>query len=369
MIQCAVVGLGIGLAHCAGYLASPHAKLYAVCDLMPERLSAVRGTFRQGSMLVLKSLIGDHEIPERWEDLGVKVYDSYDRLLEDEGVHCISLCTPDDTHADLAVKALEAGKHLLLEKPVDITLEKAERVRAAAEKAGTYLSLGYEFRVNPVVMRLRELVETGALGDIQGFSLYHYRTPFKRDKFEKWIQKKSRSGGLLVEETCHWFDLARFVTGKDISSVHCVRTADIHPDFDFEDLAYVNGTFSGGGIFQISHALTGFDFSLVINLHGMKGTAWAGLKENARSSLDNFSTSYYGILATGSLNAGPEEAAVTTWGIEATEPLNIRDMVMAFVESIHTGTPVPCSLEEGIASLAAALAAGRSADERRIVEL
>lgn len=369
MVNCAVVGLGIGLAHCAGYMQYPDARLYGVCDLIPERLSHVGGTFDSGSMLVLKHLFSGADLKKKWEDLGVKTYNCLEDLLKEPKIDCVSLCTPDYTHSELGIKILASGKHLLLEKPVDITEEKAEHIIREASGSGLLVSVAYEFRINPVILALKGLVESGELGRVEGFSLYHFRSPFKKDKWNKWIQKKELSGGLLVEETCHWFDLAEYITGKEIKNIHCVKTGGIHSEFDFEDLAYVNGTYKEGGIFQISHALTGFDFSLIINLHGTKGTAWGSLKEEALSSLDNFSTSYYGLTAFGKLNASPSEARVKTYGREAAEPENIRQFAAGFAEAVNNKLGPVCSLSEGLRSLRAAIAAGVSAEEGRIVEL
>ena len=131
MLKAAVVGLGIGHAHCAGYLASPHATLAAVCDLMPERLARVSGTFDQGSMSDLRSLYPPEVLQQRWQDLGVSIYESLEEVLADESIQVISLCTPDHTHAELGARVLRAGRHLLLEKPLAISLRGAERIGEA----------------------------------------------------------------------------------------------------------------------------------------------------------------------------------------------------------------------------------------------
>jgi UDP-N-acetyl-2-amino-2-deoxyglucuronate dehydrogenase len=119
-LKAAVVGLGIGMAHVAGYIQSPDTELYAVCDLMPERLSKVGGTFNQGSMLCLRPLISMDILGNSWEEIGVKTFSSLDELLEDDAIDIISICTPDYLHAEHAEKVIKAGKHLLLEKPIDI---------------------------------------------------------------------------------------------------------------------------------------------------------------------------------------------------------------------------------------------------------
>ena len=91
MIRAAVVGLGIGLAHCAGYWKSPYAELAAVCDPVEIRRRTVGGTFSQGSMEVLKPLFPSDLLSRRWEELGVKTYASLEEVLEDPSIDLVSL--------------------------------------------------------------------------------------------------------------------------------------------------------------------------------------------------------------------------------------------------------------------------------------
>lgn len=368
-MKSAVVGLGIGMAHVAGYWNNPRAELVAVCDAWEPRLTHVGGTFNQGSMHVLKPLFDPAVLPKRWPDVGCRTYSDIAQVAADPEVQLVSLCTPDYLHEEHAVQLLEAGKHLNLEKPVALTVAGAERVAAAAAANNRRLAIGYEFRVNPAVRRLRQLVADGALGEVAAFSLYHYRTPFRRNKWNHWIQKKEYSGGLLIEETCHWFDLARFVTGKEVATVSAEATDRIHPDFDYEDVAYVQGRYTDGGVYQISHALTGFDFSLVLQVHGTGGTAWCGLKEERYSSLDGGATSYLGIVSWAPLNALPTDAEVTTYDVEATEPFNIRDLTGATVDAFASGTPAAAEYADGLRSLKIALAARDSLETKKTIEM
>lgn len=359
-----VVGLGIGMAHAAGYLEHPAARLYGVADLLPERRVGVGGTFAGGSFSDLRPLFEPAMLDRRWEDMGVRVFADLEEVLSDPAVDIVSLCTPDHLHTVHTEAVLAAGKHLLLEKPVALEPAAAARllplVRAARER-GLSVGVGYEFRRNPAVLRLRELVGSGALGEIAAFSLYHYRTPFRRDKWQHWIEKEELSGGLIVEETSHWLDLARFIPGAEIARVQAETTDRVHPDFDYEDIAYINGRYAGEAVFQISHALTGFDFSIIIQLHGTMGSAWCGLKDARYSTLDAGSTTYYGVVSWGPQNGGPREAHTETFDASVTEPFNIRDFTRHFASCVEDGTAPAVSFEDGMRCLEAAVAARRSA--------
>lgn len=360
-MKAAVVGLGIGHAHCAGYLQSPHAELEAVCDLMPERLSHVGGTFEQRSMPDLRSLYPPELLGRRWEEIGVKTYTSLKELLKNKSIEVISLCTPDYTHAELAVEILRSGRHLLLEKPLALSLRDAEAIGEALSCSQSTFAVGYEFRLNPAITQIRQLIAEGIVGRVEAFTLYHFRRPFKRDKWESWIQKEETSGGLIVEETSHWLDLLRFITGSEVTQLCCHTTEAIHPDFDFEDIAFIQGNLLEGGIFQISHALSGFDFNLTVSVHGSRGTVWCHLKDNPVSRLDAMQSKYCGLVAWGDPNRGAEAAGSREYGLEATEPYNIRDFTMNFVRCI-VGRQMPAvGYEDALKALELSLAAREAA--------
>ena len=114
-----------------------------------------------------------------------------------------------------------------------LTLDGARRIAESARSRGRRVAVAYEFRMNPGVRALKELIDSGDLGAVKAFNLQHFRTPFRRDKWNRWIQEEDKSGGLIVEETSHWFDLARYLTGRDIASVYTVGTGEVHDDFDY----------------------------------------------------------------------------------------------------------------------------------------
>jgi predicted dehydrogenase len=369
MYKAAVIGLGIGMAHVSGYMESEFAQLYAVCDLMPERLASVGGTFKQGSMLCLKQLFPQELLEKSWEDIGVIVYRRIEDLLNDSEIDIVSICTPDYLHPDHLSKVMASHKHIFLEKPLAIELQAASSMESEIRNYDRSFAIGYEFRVNPAIALLRELVTTGKVGKVEAFSLYHFRTPFRLDKWNHWIQRKECSGGLVIEETCHWFDLARFITGKEVSTVHCVTNDAINKDFNFEDIAYINGTFRDGGILQISHALTGFDFSLQLTVHGTEGTVWCSLKEDVFSSLDNGSSNHLAVVCLGKPGMKPKDAQVWTFGEEATEPFNIREMVKLYCRNLAEGKAQITGFDDAFESLRIAVGALQSAREKVVVQL
>lgn len=362
MTRAAVCGLGIGMAHCAGYLAAKGVELVAVCDLLPERRTHIGGTFDSGSMLSLKGLYDQATLSNTWESIGVRVFDDLDSMLSFGEFDVVSLCTPDHLHVGQAEAILDAGKHLLLEKPVALNRVAAlelEREANGAAAQGIRVGVGYEFRRNPATSKIRELVSE--IGGVESIAVHHFRTPFKRDKWQQWIQHRSTSGGLIVEETSHWFDLIRFLTAQEVEDLHCVATDRILPDFDFEDVAFVSGHLSNGSIFQVEHSLAGFDYSFTVSASGPKGSIWFALKNQDRSMLDAGQTTYTGIVAWGDPNRPAAEAQRILYGPEVGEASTIMENVRHFAESIETGEPLDCTVADGRRALEIALLANESA--------
>lgn len=351
------------MAHVAGYVVSPYSRLVAVADAWDVRRERIGGTFSQGSMLNLRPLFESETLEKRWHDLGARVYRDVASVAADSDIDLVSLCTPDDLHEEHAVLLLEAGKDLIIEKPIALSLAAARRIHSAARASTRRVAVNFEMRINPGVVKLRELVTSGVLGEVQAFNLQQYRAAFRRDKWEKWIQEKSRSGGLIVEETCHWFDLARFVVGKEITAVHAVSNDRVHDDFDFEDIAYVHGEYHDGAIFQVGHALTGFDFSIIIQVHGTRGTAWCGLKAHPFSFLDGGQTNYLGVVSWGPVDPAGLSPKFITYGDEVLEARNIRDHVAECVENLVSDQPFRADLSDGLASLDVSLAASAAVSD------
>ncbi|HLM13744.1 MAG TPA: Gfo/Idh/MocA family oxidoreductase, partial [Reyranella sp.] len=102
-----------------------------------------------------------HDLP------GVPVHRTFDALLADSNVDLVDIVGPNHLHADMAIKALEAGKHVLLEKPMATTLADSERLVAAAERSGRHCGIVLQLRVSRQWARVRELIAEGALGQVR----------------------------------------------------------------------------------------------------------------------------------------------------------------------------------------------------------
>jgi predicted dehydrogenase len=145
-------------------------------------------------------------------------------LIARDDVDLVDICTPGDTHADIAVAALEAGKHVLCEKPLANTVDEARAMAAAADRArahGIRSMVGFTYRRVPAIALARQLVQEGRVGEIR-----HVRAQYLQDWLVDpetpltWRLQKDRAGsGALGDTGAHIIDLAHFVTGERITGV------------------------------------------------------------------------------------------------------------------------------------------------------
>ena len=207
----AVLGLGIGMAHADAAYASSNADLIAVCDIDDKRLAKAQKKYP-----------------------GVAVYTDLNDLLTDSRIDIISICLPSAMHADFAVRAMEAGKHVLVEKPLDITPERAQLIEDARVRTGMTCGVVHQNRFNVDMYPIREALDKGRLGKlIMGtFAVKWYRDQRYYDNgwHGTWDMD---GGGSLMNQSVHTVDLMRWLMGE-VESV-CSHMGIFDHDIDTED--------------------------------------------------------------------------------------------------------------------------------------
>lgn len=189
---------GISRAHIPGFLACrDRAVVTAIADIDED---AARRARRE---------LGGGEIYTDWRD-----------LLDRGAVDAVDICLPHDLHAPVAIAAAACGKHILVEKPIARTLEEADTMLAAAERAGVTLMVCHDRRYHPTFARIKELVDDGAIGRPLLLRLDHNQhirlTP------DHWIFQKERlGGGAVMSCLTHQFDLIRWYGGA-VAQVGCL---------------------------------------------------------------------------------------------------------------------------------------------------
>jgi predicted dehydrogenase len=155
-------------------------------------------------------------------------YENYRKLLEEPGVDAVAVCVPAPSHAEVAIAAVNAGKHVLIEKPMAATLADSERIMAcAADSPGLKIMVGLNMRWHRLVRKGREIIRTGGLGKIRSarsiLSSYHASVP-------DWGARRCSGGGVLFELGVHHFDLWRYLLGSEIEEIYAASRSECWED-------------------------------------------------------------------------------------------------------------------------------------------
>jgi predicted dehydrogenase len=303
-------------------------------------------------------------------------------LITRDDVDLVDICTPGDSHAEIAIAALEAGKHVLCEKPLANTLAEAEAMAAAAAKArerGVRSMVAFNYRRVPALAHARHLVASGALGEIR-----HVRSVYLQDWLSDprspmtWRLRREKAGsGALGDLGAHIVDAAQFVTGERITGVSALTKTFVpqRPDGDggsgqvtVDDTALFLGRLSGGAVagFEVTRYALGRKNAMRLEVNGSKASlAFDFESMNELSWFDGTGPSteagFRRILVT-----EPEHPYVGVWwppghllGYEHTFTNEVADLLTAIGE----GTDPEPSFEDGLGVQRVLDAVERSAAE------
>jgi len=167
----------------------------------------------------------------------------YRRALEDPRVDAVDIATPHHLHAEMAVASAEAGKHIFLEKPMATTLKDADRIIAAADRAGVVLMVGYVFRYRPAFRKLHDLVEEGRYG--RPFLAHGLMEVYGPHFLAPWMKRKDQlGGGALFSAGGHLLDLMIWNFGEVKKAFSLGENRML--DMEGEDTAVAGFSFEGG---------------------------------------------------------------------------------------------------------------------------
>ena len=214
-----LIGYGkIGERHVEHIIAHPEAQLHSIFDIKADRLNLFRNKYK-----------------------GIQTYDSLKGILNDPAIDIITICTPNSTHADIAIAAMKAGKHVLVEKPMAISKVDCEGMIHIALKTGKSLFVVKQNRFNPPVQAVKKLVDEKKLGKILSVSVNCY---WNRNewyyKSSDWKGKKAFDGGTLFTQFSHFIDVIYYLLG-DMQILHAQMANVSHKGMiEFEDTGIVS---------------------------------------------------------------------------------------------------------------------------------
>ena len=330
-LKIGVIGTGrIGKVHIATLVQSvPQAEVLAIADIN-----------RNSADEVAKSFGISH------------VSSSHSDIINNPEIEAVIICSSTDTHARYIVEASKAGKHIFCEKPVDLSIEVIKGALDAASKAGVKLMVGFNRRFDPNFLKIKELVAAGKIGDP------HILKITSRDPAPPPAEYSAVSGGMFMDMTIHDFDMARYIVGSEVTEVYTNAAVLVDPAIGRAgdvDTAIITLTFENGAIGVIDNsrkAVYGYDQRAEI--FGSKGMICTdnNYPENHR---------YY---------AGD--------GIHGSLPLNFfmdrylesyANEMKIFCDAVINNLPLPVSGDDGLKSVAIAMAAKKSYLEHRPVKI
>jgi predicted dehydrogenase len=296
-----------------------------------------------------RRLEGARDLAARFGLAEARLYTDFDRLLAAADVEAVSLCTPNGLHADEAVAAAGAGKHLLIEKPVATTAPDLRRVLAAVEAAGVTAAACFIQRWNPLVGALRRLREQGDFGQIVLAGADYW---FGRER-PGWMRDPALAGSSFLIGAIHAVDSIRYITGEDVVEVEA-RAVEVGDHYGFPPAAVALVRYAGGAAGTVSSSLVGHT-GYVLNLE-VVGTA--GSARNDRVFLRRLPESQGWVTLP---DAGPATGDVSQ--------LPFPRLVADFLGAIAGGGGPLTGLRSTVNTHDVCFAVDRSIAERRAVAL
>ena len=324
-----IIGCGsiANSAHIPSYMANPKAEIKYFCDIIPERAEAAVKKY----------------------GCGIAVTD-YKQVLADPEITAVSVCTPNLMHSVIAIEALEAGKHVLCEKPAARVYEEALAMQEAQRRTGKILNIGVVNRFNTNVNKLKEMIDNGDFGE-----LYYVYVSFRCQRSipglgGAFTTKAIAGGGVLIDWGVHFLDIVMYCCGdpkaKTVSAETFSKLGNPICDYVFKD-SWAHDPIHDG-IYDVEEGVTGVirTEGPVINING----AWAqnigvnemyidfiGTKGGARLQYGKDFTFY----------STKNDMLTATTFVNRTTPM-FQNEIDSFIDCIESGEKLPSNIDSNI---------------------
>lgn len=225
-IRFAILGCGVIApthAHCI--LQQPGTQITAVCDILPDQAKRLSQSY------------------------GGDVYTNFHEMLLRPDIDVVSICTPSGMHAEMGIAAARAGKHVVVEKPIDISIEKADRLIEACQSAGVSLTCISQHRFDPAVVDLKVAIQAGKLGKLNfgGSYTQWFRSQAYYDSGDWRGTWALEGGGALINQSIHYIDLLQYLMGP-VDQLSAYTATRAHERIEVEDLAVASLRFKSGAL-------------------------------------------------------------------------------------------------------------------------
>lgn len=236
-------------------------EIAAVCDVVPEHMEAVLEKH------------GLHKNPH------IKRYTDYKIMLEEVQPELVSIATESGLHGEIALYCISKGSHVIIEKPMAMSLEEADRIITLSEEKGVKVAACHQNRFNLAVQELRKALEAGRFGKLSHGSI-HVRWNRNQAYYAQapWRGTWAQDGGALMNQCIHGIDLLRWMLGDEVESVYGVTKQQFHDYLEAEDLGMAVVKFKNGAVATIEGTTNVYPQNLeeTLYLFGEKGTVKLG---------------------------------------------------------------------------------------------
>lgn len=321
----AVIGCGrIAPKHAESIVALEEAELVAVCDVVPEKAQAFADKY------------------------GAKPYTSYQEMLEKEAIDVVTIATESDLHAPIGIYCAKAGKHVMVEKPMAMTLESADELIRTCHEAGVKLAVIHQNRFNKSIQLMRNALEEGRFGKLtHGQATVRWNRNDEYYSQAPWRGTKLQDGGVLMNQSIHNIDLLQWTFGPVESVFGYTRTA--MRKIEMEDVGVAVIKFKNGALGVIEAASTIYPKNIeeTLNVFGETGSVIIGGIAVNRVEAWEFQES--------------EEEKKEIFASQESDPPNVygfghREVIKDMIDSIHEDRTPAIPGEEGRKALEIILA-------------
>jgi len=297
-------------------------------------------------------------------EFGITGYSDYSEFLASD-LDAVVLCTPNGTHLDYGIQAADAGKHLIIEKPLEVTVERGKQLVEHCKSKSVALSVIYQNRFIDDVRKMKQVIEDGTIGQMV---MVRASVKWFRDqdyyKSAPWRGSfKLDGGGALINQSIHTVDLMLWLAGP-VATVQAYKGTLTHDDIEGEDNLVASLQFRNGalGVLEASTSITPPQ-NRMIEIHGTKGTAVLDGDNFTIMSNENSSDSNV-----------PGDTEKKSGSTGSSSPLagfsnnHHAEQYRQIFDHLDAGSQPPVSGEESLNSLAFVQAAYKSAEQKAPVQ-
>ncbi len=320
--------------------------IVAVCDIKPE---------------AMETLLAKHGLEK---DPSIKRYTDYKQMLAENDITLASIATESGIHAEIALYCIDHGIHVIIEKPMAMSMADAEEIIRRSEAKGVKVSACHQNRFNIAVQETRRALENGRFGKLSHGSI-HVRWNRNQDYYTQapWRGTWAQDGGCLMNQCIHGIDLLRWMMGDEVEEVYGVTKQQFHDYLECEDIGMAVVKFKNGAVGTIEGTTNVYPKNLEETLYLFGETGTVKIGGTSTNNIDVWDFADEG--AADAKNKGLQEATSNVYGnghtslfadmmdaieknrnpyVDAVAGRNALEMILAIYQSAATGKPVKLPL-------------------------